>query len=84
MNPPICRRCLLRDLDDASYARTVEEYIAAIPSGQKAPAEEYEKRLSLCRQCDRLVSGMCSLCGCFVEARAAKSSQHCPDTPSKW
>ncbi len=84
MNPPICRRCLLRDLDDGSYARTVEEYIAAIPPRQKASSEEYEKRLSLCRECSRLVSGMCSLCGCFVEARAAKASQHCPDTPSHW
>lgn len=84
MNPPICRRCLLRDLDDASYARTVEEYIAAIPAGQKTPPKEYEKRLAACKNCNRLVSGMCSLCGCFVEARGAKNSQHCPDTPSQW
>jgi len=80
----ICKRCLLKDLSDTDYFRSVYEYIENIPPEQKAPQDVYEQRLSLCRNCDHLVNGMCELCGCFVEVRAAKRNQYCAKSKTIW
>ncbi len=80
----ICKRCLLKDIDRDEYFRTVYEYIENLPAEQKADPLLYESRLSICRQCDHLVNGMCDLCGCFVEVRAAKSLQYCAESKDKW
>ena len=79
-----CRRCLYRDMTDSEYAKLLQEYINNIPEEQKAPEPLYEERLSHCRACDYLINGMCRLCGCFVELRAAKKISRCADTPEKW
>ena len=73
----ICRRCLLRELDSQAFA-SVYQYIESLPPEEKAPPAEYARRLALCRQCPRLQNGMCALCGCFVEVRAAKGRLGCP------
>ena len=54
------------------------EYIARIPADDKAPEEEYERRLSICKECEKLLSGMCRMCGCYVEMRAAIALRDCP------
>jgi hypothetical protein len=79
-----CIRCLYRDMSDSEYAKFLQTYIDNIPEEQKAPAPLYEERLNFCRQCSCLVNGMCRLCGCFVELRAAKKISRCADTPEKW
>ena len=79
-----CKRCLLKDMDTQEYYRTVSEYVESLDGSLRAPKEEYERRLSLCRECDCLINGMCRLCGGFVEARAAKTSSYCPGTPRRW
>lgn len=84
VNGRICRKCLLKEMGDAEYARTVEEHIASLPGNIKTPEPEYQNRLAVCRECDRLINGMCALCGCFVELRAAKRVNSCPDSPAKW
>ena len=84
MENRVCRRCLLKDLRDTDYFRTIYEYIENLPPEQKADAKEYERRLALCRGCDHLVNGMCALCGCFVEVRAAKKHQHCAKNEAIW
>lgn len=77
MNQPTCKRCLLRELD-GEYFKSIYQYIDNIPLEQKAPPEEYDRRLALCKSCDDLKNGMCAQCGCFVEVRAAKLRQVCP------
>ncbi|MDD2648465.1 MAG: DUF6171 family protein [Eubacteriales bacterium] len=79
-----CRVCLLRDMRESGLFQTVSDYISSIPAEEKTPDDEYEKRLLLCRSCDNLKNAMCALCGCFVEARAAKTRMRCADTPEKW
>ena len=74
---------LLRELD-GEYFQSIYQYIQNLPAEQKANSDTYRARLSLCRTCDHLVNGMCDLCGCFVEVRAAKKLQRCPDTPARW
>jgi len=74
----ICRRCLLSESQqgEALY-HSIIEYIEAIPHDYKTPQNEYHRRLEICKSCNQLTNGMCALCGCFVEARAAKVNQHC-------
>ena len=79
-----CRRCLLKDLSDTDYFHSIYEYIENIPPEQKTPDALYKDRLQKCTSCDHLVNGMCALCGCFVEVRAAKVRQHCAKNAEIW
>ncbi|MCR5583849.1 MAG: DUF6171 family protein [Lachnospiraceae bacterium] len=79
-----CKKCLIRDLDEGALFESVKEYLASLDESVKAPQEEYERRLSLCRECDRLVRGTCTVCGCYVEMRAAGKDRHCPAVKEKW
>lgn len=79
-----CRKCLIRDTDQAEYFNNMYDYIRRMPEETKASPQEYERRLAVCRSCSRLQSGMCRICGCFVEMRAAVKVQICPDTPDRW
>ena len=62
----------------------IRERIEAMPEEQRAAEETQAARLSACKACDRLMSGTCALCGCYVELRAAKKLQSCPHVPPKW
>ena len=84
MSERVCRRCLLKDMDRNEYFRSIYEYIENIPQEQKAEPSIYESRVNICRSCDHLVNGMCELCGCFVEVRAAKIMQHCAKSSDIW
>ena len=81
----VCKRCLLADIpDEARLAQSIRELVDLLPEDKRAPAAETEQRLSTCRACDHLQNGMCTLCGCYVELRAAKRHMCCPNTPSNW
>ncbi len=56
----------------------IEKYKEAIRQADQVPAEEYERRLALCRECDLLNAGTCGACGCYVELRAAAKVSNCP------
>ena len=85
MIQPFCRRCLLEDMpSQAELARSVRELVDLLPEENRAPEEERLRRLDLCRSCDHLLDGMCALCGCYVELRAAKKRMACPDVPGRW
>ena len=80
----ICKRCLLSELQDADHAAHIYEYIASLPEEIKASAALIQERLDFCRACDNLLNGMCKICGCYVEVRAAKNGQTCPAIHPKW
>ncbi|HIW34439.1 MAG TPA: hypothetical protein IAA29_16810 [Candidatus Paenibacillus intestinavium] len=48
--------------------------------------QEYEKRLSLCNGCEKLLNKQtCLLCGCFVRVSAKYRSKSCPNlSDRKW
>lgn len=76
----LCRRCLTRDMaGQEEYFRSLHEYIANLDSDIRTEEILYEKRLSVCRECDMLLQGMCRKCGCYVELRAAIGTNVCPD-----
>ncbi|XCP86906.1 DUF6171 family protein [Roseburia hominis] len=79
-----CRKCLLREMDEAEYFKNMYDYIARLPHEDKVSDEEYERRLSICKGCDYLLQGMCRLCGCYVEMRAVMKVRGCPDIPDRW
>ena len=83
-NTRICKKCLLRETDEAGFFQNLYDYIAHLPKEDKVPEEEYEQRISICKSCDQLLSGMCRICGCYVEMRAAMKVRHCPDLHPKW
>lgn len=80
-----CRRCLLEDMpSQAALAASIRDLIALLPEDKRAPREETSRRLAICRACDQLRSGMCALCGCYVELRAAKARMGCPALLPRW
>lgn len=79
-----CRRCLLKDGLDDAYYQSILEYIESLPEADQAGEQLYRERLEHCTACEALVNGMCRLCGCFVEVRAAKRRQHCAKSAEVW
>lgn len=73
-----CVRCLIRDISDEQAARIIEEYKMDTAPEDIAPPELYEERLSICRDCKWLNTGVCVKCGAYVEARAYRTGKHCP------
>lgn len=80
----ICRKCLPNQETREEYFEKLTNYVERMDEELKVSQETYEKRLELCASCEKLIDGMCRLCGCFVELRAAQKIQKCPDLPSKW
>jgi len=79
----VCRRCLLFECDP-ELALIVRDYVDGLLEGQRVSEEVYNSRLRLCQDCGDLINGMCRLCGCFVEARAAKKLARCARSEQVW
>ena len=77
-NQRVCKKCLLRDFDQAAYKEKLEKLLVLMDQDVKAGNVLCEKRLSICTECDKLLEGTCIGCGCYVELRAAVKSNHCP------
>ena len=71
-------------MDEGEYFTDLRKYIAQIDKDLKVEDEEYQDRLAKCKECDNLLSGMCRICGCFVEMRAVKKKNHCPAVEKRW
>lgn len=81
---PVCKRCLLAEIDVDRLYKKVSELIELMPEDVKAPDEIYQKRLNICRSCESLENGICRECGCFVELRAASKKNYCPSVYKHW
>lgn len=73
----ICKRCLLRDMAEADQ-KMIGKYRDAIKKADRVDSKEYERRLSICKECELLNSGTCGACGCYVELRALAKAGKCP------
>ncbi|MGN0400725.1 MAG: DUF6171 family protein [Acetatifactor sp.] len=82
-NIRVCKRCLTRELADGGEDfRNIQEYIENLDADFKVSDALYEERLSVCKACELLLTGMCRACGCYVEMRAAVTKNSCPR--KKW
>ena len=84
MEKKFCRKCLLDEVFEKDEYKNMQEYIRNIDCQIKTEEHEYKRRLGLCTECDNLINGMCKLCGCFVEMRAAVKNNYCPHSEQKW
>lgn len=80
----VCRKCLPGQGDKEAFYENLSSYIQRMDEELKVSQQTYESRLALCRRCEKLMNGMCRLCGCFVELRAVQKVRKCPDIPAKW
>ena len=44
----------------------------------------FQRLREICMSCDRLLAGMCRICGCYVELRASLKRNACPAVHPKW
>lgn len=80
-----CKKCLLIEAGEYKSFETVRDYISNLSDDLKIGEEVYRNRLSRCKKCDNLISGMCLKCGCYVEIRAVLRDKQCPDYDNrKW
>lgn len=73
-----CKKCLLLESAEGDMYNVIKEKIDSLSPEERCDDDTYEKRLSLCKCCDNLISGVCMKCGCYVEFRAAFIKQKCP------
>jgi hypothetical protein len=78
----ICKRCLLKDLSYEQYEAIILNGLEALPKEDLTDGSESQRRLEVCKECERLNQGTCLACGCFVEIRAALKKGRCPY--NKW
>ncbi|SDX90337.1 hypothetical protein SAMN02910264_00996 [Ruminococcaceae bacterium YAD3003] len=74
----ICTRCLLKDFNKEQYEAIVTNGLSSLPKEDLTGSDITEKRLAVCRDCDKLNQGTCLACGCFVEIRASLKKGKCP------
>lgn len=80
-----CKRCLLLESAEGAMLESIKERVEKLSPEERVSQELYEERLSQCKLCDNLISGMCLKCGCYVEFRAAFKNKRCPDPAGrKW
>lgn len=82
----ICKRCGLKtELKDEDINKAVEQ-VKAIKGIKIADDSTYNKRLNICKECEKLGYGStCMMCGCIVNVRAIIANGKCPyPKKSKW
>lgn len=84
MENRFCKKCLLDKVMSEAEYKHMQDYIRSIDSNIKTTEENYKIRLNICMECENLINGMCKLCGCFVEMRAAVKKNYCPNVEKKW
>ncbi len=79
-----CRTCLQSKMPDTEYYNNMHAYIENMDEHIKSPSGLYNERLEICKTCESLLNGMCRICGCFVEMRAAVNKNYCPGPGKRW
>ena len=74
----LCRRCIEQDIPEAQLAKYLDDYVSQLPNDIRVSAEVFQKRLSICSECEHLLKYTCRLCGCYAQVRAAKRMNRCP------
>ncbi|MBR3149835.1 MAG: hypothetical protein IKF64_06670 [Eubacterium sp.] len=78
-----CKKCLLLEAGESVTYGEIMQYVSTLDKADLADGGEYERRISICKNCDNLISGMCLKCGCYVEVRARLADSACPDADNK-
>ena len=84
MSMPLCRKCLIEDMDLNAFYQNIIDYIKAIPEDKRIDDIIYKHRLDICHECEHLSNAMCAKCGCYVQLRAVKPNSYCAGECKKW
>ena len=80
-----CKKCLLLEAGESVTYEEIMQYVNSLDKNDLVSADIFERRISICKACDNLISGMCLKCGCYVEVRARLKNSDCPDFDNrKW
>lgn len=74
----LCRRCLDMRVPQGELIAYLDKYVSELPEEERVDEAVYHQRLRLCSACPHLCEATCRLCGCYVQARAAKKRMDCP------
>ncbi len=74
----ICTRCLLKDFSKEQYEAIIVNGLSSLPEEDLTDKSASDKRLDICRECEKLNQGTCLACGCCVEIRASLKKGKCP------
>jgi len=69
-------------MGEDEYREMIGKHIDVLHKEDRSDEALYEKRLDICKNCEKLNAGTCLSCGCFVEIRAAMKPAKCPNR--KW
>lgn len=75
----LCRRCLEKNIDVRELRAYLDGYVRELPEEMRVTEATYRARLAICDTCARRTGFTCTLCGCYVQTRAAKRAQRCPE-----
>jgi hypothetical protein len=81
---PVCPSCLKNEETEPDYRERLSRYLTGLPPEIKTPPEEYRRRLAVCAECAEYENGVCRICGCYTEMRAAKNALACPQKGEGW
>ncbi len=80
-----CKKCLLLEAGERVTYSEIMDYVATLDKHDLADESLFKRRISFCRECENLLSGMCLKCGCYVEVRARLKKADCPNYNNrKW
>ena len=81
----LCRRCLDMRVPEGELIAYLDRYVSELSEEERVDDTTYHTRLTLCAACDFRTDATCRLCGCYVQARAAKKRMGCPlPGDAKW
>lgn len=75
----VCRKCIEENVDVRDLVKHLDEYVDSLPEHIRTSPTEYARRLAICAGCERRAGINCTLCGCYIQARAAKRKLECPN-----
>lgn len=78
-----CKKCLLYEAGEKVTYNEIMEYVATLDKADLVSDSLYQERISCCKNCDFLISGMCQKCGCYVEVRARLKNKDCPNVDDR-
>ena len=76
--PVLCRKCLEKEVPEKELLEYLDNYVRSLPEEKRVGEDEYTRRLQKCAACEKRLVYTCTLCGCYVQTRAAKKNMRCP------
>ncbi|MBQ3078450.1 MAG: hypothetical protein IJC48_00440 [Clostridia bacterium] len=76
--PVLCRKCLDKEIPEKELLEYLDDYVRSLPAEKRVDEPVYNLRLSKCAECGHRLGYTCTLCGCYVQTRAAKKNMRCP------